>query len=88
MYNVAPPRFYLPTARGCGQALNFDCAVIVLLMLRKALSVLRSTWLFHILPFDETIEIHKILGYLILILAVAHTLGHVGNACECCFCNL
>ncbi|XP_022111165.1 NADPH oxidase 5-like isoform X2 [Acanthaster planci] len=68
-------------ARGCGQALNFNCAIIVLMMLRKTLSFLRSsTLLMQILPFDDNIMFHKFIGYLAAILALAHTLGHVGNA--------
>ncbi|XP_022111162.1 NADPH oxidase 5-like [Acanthaster planci] len=68
-------------ARGCGQALNFNCAIIVLMMLRKTLSFLRSsTLLMQILPFDDNIMFHKFIGYLAAILALTHTLGHVGNA--------
>ncbi|XP_038058574.1 NADPH oxidase 5-like isoform X3 [Patiria miniata] len=68
-------------ARGCGQALNFNCALIVLMMLRKTLSFLRSSSLLvQILPFDDNIVFHKFIGYLAAILALAHTLGHVGNA--------
>ena len=69
-----------PAARGCGSALNFDCSVVVLLMLRKVLSFLRTTWLLHCLPFDDTINIHKLIGYLCFVLGIIHTIGHVGNA--------
>ncbi|XP_071789252.1 NADPH oxidase 5-like isoform X1 [Asterias amurensis] len=67
-------------ARGCGNALNFNCSVVVVFMLRKTLSFLRSTWLYHFLPFDDTIVIHKIVGYTCFILGITHTFGHVGNA--------
>ncbi|XP_033625250.1 NADPH oxidase 5-like [Asterias rubens] len=71
--------FFL-AARGCGSALNFDCSVVVLLMLRKVLSFLRTTWLLRCLPFDDTINIHKLIGYLCFVLGIIHTIGHVGNA--------
>ncbi|XP_033624639.1 NADPH oxidase 5-like [Asterias rubens] len=80
-YSLVPDtNAFLIIARGCGMALNFSGAVVGIMMLRKALSFLRSTWLIRILPFDHTIGIHKKLGYLILTLSFIHTVCHVGNA--------
>jgi len=59
--------------------LNFDCAVIVLPMCRKALGYLRTTFMRKFTPFDESIEFHKVISYYIVFATVMHTIAHFGN---------
>ena len=77
-------------ARGCGMCLNFNCTFILVLMLRKCLTWLRSTPMGPNLPLDHNIELHKIIGIFIAIFGGVHTAAHyvnLGKTC-CLFCNL
>ena len=65
-----------------GNALNFNCSLILLLVLRK-----HSTWLRTknaCLPIDEFIDIHKILGWIILVESLLHTAAHIVNLVIVC----
>ncbi|XP_028813161.1 NADPH oxidase 5 isoform X2 [Denticeps clupeoides] len=66
-------------ARGCGQCLNLNCTFIMILMLRRCLTWLRATWVVRILPLDQNILLHQIVGYAILIFTLVHTAAHVMN---------
>uniref|UniRef100_A0A8C6PN90 NADPH oxidase 5 n=1 Tax=Nothobranchius furzeri TaxID=105023 RepID=A0A8C6PN90_NOTFU len=66
-------------AKGCGQCLNFNCTFIVVLMLRRCLTWLRATWVVRVLPLDQNILLHQIVGYAILCFTVVHTAAHVAN---------
>ena len=62
--------------------LNFNCAFIVVLVMRKCLNFLRARALASLLPFDEAIDLHKLVGVVIALQSVGHTLAHFGNLCE------
>uniref|UniRef100_A0A3B3YCT5 NADPH oxidase, EF-hand calcium binding domain 5 n=1 Tax=Poecilia mexicana TaxID=48701 RepID=A0A3B3YCT5_9TELE len=64
-------------AKGCGQCLNFNCTFV--LMLRRCLTWLRATWVVRILPLDQNILLHQIVGYAILFFTLVHTAAHVIN---------
>ncbi|XP_062510064.1 NADPH oxidase 5-like [Corticium candelabrum] len=66
-------------ARGCGMCLNFNCTFILVLMLRKCLTWLRSTPMGPNLPLDHNIELHKIIGIFIAIFGGVHTAAHYVN---------
>lgn len=66
-------------ARGCGLALNFSGALILIPIMRGLMTWLRKTKLNDYLPIDEHIEFHKIIGHTIFFLAVIHTVAHIGN---------
>uniref|UniRef100_A0A673TVW8 NADPH oxidase 5 n=1 Tax=Suricata suricatta TaxID=37032 RepID=A0A673TVW8_SURSU len=66
-------------AKGCGQCLNFDCSFIVVLMLRRCLTWLRATWLAQVLPLDQNIQFHQLMGYVVVGLSLVHTVAHVVN---------
>lgn len=53
---------------------------ILLLILRKSLTYLRLTVLRHVLPFDQNIYLHKLVGVIIAAYSLFHTMGHIGNA--------
>lgn len=67
-------------ARGPGMCLDFDCSLVLLLPLRKAMTYLRESPLSRILPIDHNIGLHRNLAYLIIFLSIVHTGAHVGNA--------
>ena len=59
--------------------LNFNCSFIVVLMLRHTLTFIRSTPIGPYLPLDQSISIHKMVGIVIFVQSVLHTLAHFGN---------
>lgn len=66
-------------ARGCGQCLNFNPVLVMILMMRRALTWLRSTRVAVLLPLDQHIELHKLAGYTITFFGTLHTLAHLVN---------
>ncbi|KAK7891768.1 hypothetical protein WMY93_023731 [Mugilogobius chulae] len=66
-------------ARGCGQCLNFNCTLILVLMLRRCLTWLRATWVVKVLPLDQSVLLHQIVGYAILFYTLLHTCAHLFN---------
>ena len=70
-------------ARGCGQCLNFNPTLVVILMMRRGLTWLRSTRVAFLFPLDQHIELHKLAGWAIFVFSVIHFLAHVVNLSEC-----
>ncbi|KAM9275357.1 NADPH oxidase 5-like [Morus bassanus] len=70
---------WLAVARGCGQCLNFNCAFLAVLMLRRCLTWLRATPMAKVLPLDQHVVFHQLVGYVVLVLAAVHTGAHVAN---------
>ncbi|XP_068266719.1 NADPH oxidase 5 [Nyctibius grandis] len=70
---------WLAVARGCGQCLNFNCAFLAVLMLRRCLTWLRATPVAKVLPLDQHVVFHQLVGYVVLALAAVHTGAHVAN---------
>ncbi|XP_072725214.1 NADPH oxidase 5 [Ciconia boyciana] len=70
---------WVVVARGCGQCLNFNCAFLAVLMLRRCLTWLRVTPIAKVLPLDQHVVFHQLVGYVVLALAAVHTGAHVAN---------
>ncbi|XP_069077368.1 NADPH oxidase 5 [Pleurodeles waltl] len=70
---------WIMVAKGCGQCLNFNCTFIVVLMLRRCLTWLRTTWVVRVLPLDQNVVLHELVGYAVFIFTVVHTAAHVVN---------
>ncbi|XP_061394612.1 uncharacterized protein LOC133330155 [Musca vetustissima] len=70
---------FVIVARACGQCLNFNCAWILVLMLRHSLTYLRSRGLSTYLPLDNHIYLHKLTGIVISVLSLLHTIMHLFN---------
>uniref|UniRef100_A0A8C4TP25 NADPH oxidase 5 n=1 Tax=Erpetoichthys calabaricus TaxID=27687 RepID=A0A8C4TP25_ERPCA len=77
---------WIMIAKGCGQCLNFNCALV--LMLRRCLTWLRATWVVRILPLDQYVILHHLVGYAIFGFTVVHTAAHVTNFEPIHFCIL
>jgi hypothetical protein len=75
-YILHQRNIYITIARCCGQCLNFNCSFIVLLMIRKTITFLRSLNLSEYLPLDQHIYYHKLVGWSILLFSIVHTIGH------------
>ncbi|XP_064169287.1 NADPH oxidase 5 [Anguilla rostrata] len=70
---------WLMVAKGCGQCLNFNCTFVTVLMLRHCLTWLRATWLVRVLPLDQNILLHQMVGYAVFSFTLVHTAAHVMN---------
>ncbi|XP_075362746.1 NADPH oxidase 5 [Mycteria americana] len=70
---------WVVVARGCGQCLNFNCAFLAVLMLRRCLTWLRATPVAKVLPLDQHVLFHQLVGYVVLALAAVHTGAHIAN---------
>ncbi|NXX53364.1 NOX5 oxidase, partial [Scopus umbretta] len=70
---------WVAVARGCGQCLNFNCAFLAVPMLRRCLTWLRATPVAKVLPLDQHVVFHQLVGYVVLALAAVHTGAHVAN---------
>ncbi|XP_035699930.1 NADPH oxidase 5-like [Branchiostoma floridae] len=73
------PNVAMIVAKGCGQCLNLNSMFALLLMLRKMLSYMRSTPVGRYLPLDQHIAFHKVIGVMILVFSLLHTIAHVYN---------
>ncbi|XP_045461304.1 NADPH oxidase 5 isoform X2 [Harmonia axyridis] len=78
-YQYRKSNWYTIFARACGQCLNFDCMFVLVLMLRKCITFLRTRGFSSILPLDQHIYFHKLTGVLISIFSLWHTVMHVCN---------
>ncbi|KAG8440805.1 hypothetical protein GDO86_006516 [Hymenochirus boettgeri] len=70
---------WIMVAKGCGQCLNFNCTFIVVLMLRRCLTWLRTTCVVRFLPLDQNVIFHELVGYTVFVLTVVHTAAHIIN---------
>ena len=66
-------------ARCAGQCLNFTSSLLLILMLRKCFTLLRSLGAASYLPLDHVVHYHVIVGYLTAVYAVIHSASHVFN---------
>ncbi|KAL1512799.1 hypothetical protein ABEB36_002327 [Hypothenemus hampei] len=66
-------------ARACGQCLNFNCAFILVLMLRRCITFLRTRGYGSVLPLDQHIYFHKVTGWLIFGFSFWHSVMHACN---------
>ncbi|XP_015781033.1 NADPH oxidase 5 [Tetranychus urticae] len=66
-------------ARGAGICLNFNCAFIIFLVLRRTLTFLRTLGINDYFPIDQHIYYHKLCGYLIAFFSIIHTIAHLIN---------
>lgn len=67
----------LPVAKGAGQAMKGIFTIILLPVSRNLITVLQKSFLKHILPFYDAVEVHKNLGRVGFFLAWLHTLCYV-----------
>ena len=60
-----------------GQCLNFNCAIVVVLMLRHSITWLRMHNVSHFLPLDHHVYLHKMCGTVIVVLGALHGITHI-----------
>ena len=65
--------------RACGRTLLFNSVLILVLVLRYSITMLRDLGLASILPLDNNIYFHKLVGRIIFIQAWIHAIMHFCN---------
>lgn len=78
-YRAAGANGFIQLARGCGACLNFNCALILVPMLRHFLTWIRAQRFGRFIPVDDSVGFHKLVGHVIFGFAAVHTLAHFGN---------
>ena len=78
-YAAAGANIYVQIARAGGAILNFNGALILIPMMRTFLTWLRKTPVNNFIPIDESIQFHKLIGYVMFIAALMHTGAHFFN---------
>ncbi|KFH71378.1 hypothetical protein MVEG_01677 [Podila verticillata NRRL 6337] len=69
----------LGISRGAAAVINFDCGLILFSVCRNLISLLRSTFLNSIVPFDKSIMFHKAVAWSIVLFSAIHSVGHYVN---------
>ncbi|KAK3094338.1 hypothetical protein FSP39_000462 [Pinctada imbricata] len=68
-------------ARVCGMNLYFHCMFVFVLMLRKSITNLQMVRIIAaVLPLDQHILIHKMVGIMIAVYSLVHTIAHIAYA--------
>jgi predicted ferric reductase/Ca2+-binding EF-hand superfamily protein len=78
-YRSLDANIYIQVARACGACLNLNGALIVVPMLRGTLTWIRRSALGRIVPVDDAVGVHRLIGELMLVLSLVHTGAHVLN---------
>jgi predicted ferric reductase len=75
-YRAQGANAWVQLARGCGACLNLNGALVLVPMLRHTLTWVRRQRFGHLLPVDEGIEIHRLVGEVMFCLALVHSAAH------------
>ncbi|KAJ0248303.1 putative respiratory burst oxidase protein J [Hirschfeldia incana] len=75
LYNIAGR--CVSVAKGTAEMLKFNMALVLVPVLRRTLTFLRSTFLSHVIPFDDNINFHKLIAVAIAVTSLIHTALHL-----------
>ncbi|CAH8380782.1 unnamed protein product [Eruca vesicaria subsp. sativa] len=75
LYNIAGR--CVSVAKGTAEMLKFNMALVLVPVLRRTLTFLRSTFLSHVIPFDDNINFHKLIAVAIAVSSLLHTALHL-----------
>ena len=78
-YAASDHNLFVQIARGCGACLNFNGALILLPMMRRAVTALQRTPLVRLLRIEEMVGFHRLVGSAMFGFAVVHALAHLAN---------
>jgi predicted ferric reductase/Ca2+-binding EF-hand superfamily protein len=73
---AAPP---ILVARGAGACLNLNGALILVPMMRRLLTWVRTTPLAHVVPVDDAVDAHRLVGFTAFAFGVVHGAAHLVN---------
>ncbi|EGF78576.1 hypothetical protein BATDEDRAFT_20394 [Batrachochytrium dendrobatidis JAM81] len=69
----------LPMARAAANVINLDCGIILFTVCRNVISLMRTTFLNRIIPFDKNITFHIWIAYSIAFWTFVHVIAHYFN---------
>lgn len=78
-YRAAGATIYIQVARGAGACLNLNAALVVVPMLRHTLTWIRRSVLGRAVPVDDAIDVHSLLGGVVVVLSLVHAGAHFLN---------
>jgi ferredoxin-NADP reductase len=81
-YRAAGANLSIQIARGAGLCLNLNAALIVVPMLRHTLTWVRRSALGRALPVDDAVNVHGLIGEVVVALSLVHAGAHVVNAAD------
>ena len=71
---------FVVVARISGMLLNFNCAFVIVLMLKQTIRLIRTNKrLRNWIPVDDHIDFHRFVGRVIVVLALVHSIAHMSN---------
>jgi len=70
---------WLMVAHGAGGCINLDGALVLVPVLRRILHWARQTALGRLLPLDDALLIHRVLGVGLFVLGLLHSIAHFAN---------
>ena len=84
---------FMQIGRALGYCLDFDGALILLPMMRRLLTRVRAGLLGRVLPVDDAVDFHRLVGHTLFALAVTHAVafvlatatGHAASAVQLLF---
>jgi len=78
-YRDAGAGLYVQIARGCGACLNLNGALIAVPMLRHTLTWVRRSMFSRVVPVDDAVSLHALIGEAIALFSLVHAGAHVLN---------
>jgi ferredoxin-NADP reductase/Ca2+-binding EF-hand superfamily protein len=78
-YRALGANLAIQLARACGACLNLDAPLLLVPMLRHLWTAVRRTRWERVLPIDESVGIHKLVGEVVFGLSLVHTAAHLVN---------
>ena len=64
--------------RALGTCIDFNGAILLLPVMRRVLTWVRTTFLGRVLPVDQAITFHRIVGHALVALGIAHSAAFIG----------
>lgn len=77
MVHASATPFATQVGRALAKCIDVDGALILVPMMRRFVSWLRTTWVARVVPVDESIDFHRIVGHTLFGLAVTHAAAFV-----------
>ncbi len=78
-YAEAGANIYIQIARGAGACLKLNGMLILLPMMRTFLTWVRKSFLAVLLPVDQNVDIHMMVGNVMFLFALLHSGAHLMN---------
>ncbi len=78
-YRAAGATLWVQIARGCGACLDLDGPLLLVPMLRHLWTAVRRTWWERVLPLDDVVGIHRLIGEVVFGLSLVHAAAHLIN---------